>query len=138
LIPEFHRCYKRMDSLDTNGEDTFLEKYLDELLETETLTRKYLDYLKNCDISPSIHFIDLITVMVKQRAYRGGFTATIETDFRIDWTLLEQSTLINLFHTIAEALEQCIKPAKATMVTVAFKIEYPCIVVTIKSNERGG
>ena len=138
LIPEFHRCYTGMDSLDTNEDDTFLKQYLDELLETEILARKYLDCLKDCGISPSIHFIDLITVMVKQRTYRGGFAATIETDFRIDWTLIKQSTLINLFHAIAEAIEQCIQPAKATMVTVAFKIEYPYLVVTIKSNESGG
>src|SRR5690606_15317151 len=37
LIPEFHRCYTRMVSLDTNEDDTFLKQYLDELLETEIL-----------------------------------------------------------------------------------------------------
>ena len=138
FIPELHRCQKSVGNRYVDKEDALLKKYIEELIDTEALALKYTHHLKNCDVFPSINIIDLITIMVKRIANRRGFMANIKTYFKIDFDLIEHSAMINLFHTIAEVLEHCVKPAKATVVTLEFRIEKQSLVVTIRDNEQGG
>ena len=136
LILEYHRCRKYPCNWNIDRDDAGLKKGIEELIGAETIYR-YLHHLKNFDIFPFANFIDLITIMVKQKAYRGGFDVNVKPCSKVDSYLIGHPTLINYFYYIADVFDYGIKPAKGTMVSLEFRIENQFLVVTVEGNAHG-
>ncbi|CAL2086907.1 conserved membrane protein of unknown function [Tenacibaculum sp. 190524A02b] len=121
-------------------EETDKEKYqqfLDELQEVEKEIREVSHKLSaNLDGS-NIGFEGIVSQLVKDKSKLGNFEYSINTDTTIDWNSVNEVNRVNLYRIIQEALQNIIKHAKASHLTLAFSKQNGHILISIEDNGVG-
>ncbi|MGS2760955.1 sensor histidine kinase [Sinomicrobium sp. M5D2P9] len=96
--------------------------YLEELQRIEKDIRDASHELKDKLISYPINFIHIVEKLVQNRGKTGNFKYKLIHDDTIPWEDIDEKVKVNLYRVIEEALQNCIKHAKAELVEVRFEL----------------
>ncbi|MCX2681895.1 tetratricopeptide repeat protein [Galbibacter sp. EGI 63066] len=126
--------------LKLHGDAATLKKhreYLTELKRIENQVRDASHSLKDNLASLPVNFMEIISHLAKKRARTGNFKVAMDIDPGIDWALLDNPAKVNLYYSIDEALQNCIKHARARVVTLKFSIQGQSLMVSIQDDGVG-
>jgi signal transduction histidine kinase len=129
-----------LDSLDKLDDATAAVKrknYLTELKEIEQDIREISHELNKEKSEVINNFVAIIEKLLD--AQRSTFDTKLVSviDSSIKWELVSNSIKINSYRIVQEALQNCNKYAKATMIEVTFKNEVDFLLLTIKDDGEG-
>ncbi len=126
--------------LKINGDEATIKKhqlYIGELQNIEKEIRAISHELKSEVLSSKVDFFKIIKGLIDQKSNLGGFEYELISDKEIHWNEINDEIKINLYRIVQEALQNCIKYAKATHVTLTFELESNTLSVFIKDNGVG-
>ncbi len=126
--------------LDIKGDDGTIEKhqsYIDELQNIEKEIRTISHELKNEILSSKEDFFTIIEELIQRKSNLSSFKYTTNFDSNIHWDDISDDIKINYYRIIQEALQNIIKYANATEVTVSIELEESNINLKITDNGRG-
>lgn len=112
-------------------------EYLTVLKSIENQIRDASHSLRENLTSHAIDFFRMISILLKNRGITGGFKTIVEADPRIDWRLLDDFVRVNLYCVIEEALQNCIKHARAKTVNLQFSLEEGFLIITLRDDGIG-
>lgn len=95
--------------------------YLEELHRIEKRIREASHELKEKLTPYPLDFILMVKRLIRNRAKTGNFEYNLIHDDTIAWDEADDFVKVNLYRIIEEALQNCIKHARASVVCVRFK-----------------
>ncbi len=113
------------------------QSFLDELQEIEKEIRDVSHKLNASFESSAINFSTIIEQLLKDKNTIGNFEYKLEIDKSISWKTIDQITQVNIYRILQEALQNVIKHAHATLVSVDFSIQNAQLIFSIKDNGKG-
>ncbi|SEB42941.1 Signal transduction histidine kinase [Tenacibaculum sp. MAR_2009_124] len=126
--------------LPLEGNDETLEKHqslLDELQDIEKEIRDVSHKLSDNFNNTDINFTSIIKQLLEDKSIIGTFTHSIHFSQAISWKQIDEVTKANIYRIIQEALQNIIKHAKATHVSLHFEIKNDQLVLKIKDDGVG-
>ncbi|MGG8494853.1 tetratricopeptide repeat-containing sensor histidine kinase [Tenacibaculum sp. TC6] len=127
--------------LPLKGDDTTLEKHqelLNELQDIEKEIRDVSHKLSDNFNSSNINFTSIIKQLLEDKGLIGKFTHSIHFSPEISWKELNEITKANIYRIIQEALQNIIKHAKATHVSLDFSLKNTDqLIIKIQDNGVG-
>ena len=140
LLGKIFATRMRFDFLDIEGNDIIQEKYqlyLGELQEIEKEMRVISHELKNELLSSKADYTQIITHLITEQSNIANFKYKIDIEDTVHWSLISDVIKINCYRVIQEALQNIIKYAKATHVSVRFSFKNNVLVLHIQDNGVG-
>ncbi len=125
--------------LDVSNENN-KEKYqnlLNELQEIEKEIREVTHKLSTNLDSTSIGFSAIVDQLLKDKSTIGNFNYSLEIDTSIQWNTIHKVNKVNLYRILQEALQNIVKHAKATEVSVTITGDFNKLFAEIKDNGIG-
>ena len=126
--------------LSLQGDDETLEKYqgfLNELQDIEKEIREVSHKLSHDFKDSNINFTSIIKQLLKDKSSIGNFTYEVNFSQKILWKKLDEVTKANIYRIIQEALQNIIKHAKASRVSLHFTSDTHQLAITIKDDGIG-
>jgi len=140
LLGKIFATRMRLDFLDIEGNAVIQEKfqlYLGELQEIEKEMRVISHELKNELLSSKADYTQIITHLIAEQSNIANFKYKIEIEDTVHWSLISDIIKINCYRVTQEALQNIIKYAKATKVSVSFSFKDNTLVLNIQDNGVG-
>ena len=140
LLGKIFATRMRLDFLDIEGNAVIQEKfqlYLGELQEIEKEMRVISHELKNELLSSKADYTQIITHLIAEQSNIANFKYKIDIEDTVHWSLISDVIKINCYRVIQEALQNIIKYAKATQVSVSFSFKDNTLVLNIQDNGVG-
>ncbi|CAM1370508.1 ATP-binding protein [Tenacibaculum xiamenense] len=126
--------------LPLEGDDETLEKHqslLDELQDIEKEIRDVSHKLSDNFNNTDINFTSIIKQLLEDKSIIGKFTHSIQFSQDISWKKVDEISKANIYRIIQEALQNIIKHAKASHVSLNFELSNNQLITTIKDNGIG-
>lgn len=111
--------------------------YLIELQRLEKKIRTLSHELKNNMIEHPIDFKGIVKRLVQKRSQLGGFQYQLTHNGNIPWEAINNLIKVNLYHIIEEALQNCIKHAKASNFSLHFIWYDQTLTLEMRDDGRG-
>jgi len=140
LLGKIFATRMRLDFLDIEGNAVIQEKfqlYLGELQEIEKEMRVISHELKNELLSSKADYTKIITHLIAEQSNIANFKYKIDIEDTVHWSLISDIIKINCYRVTQEALQNIIKYAKATHVSVRFSFTNNTLVLNIQDNGVG-
>ena len=140
LLGKIFATRMRLDFLDIEGNEVIQEKfqlYLGELQEIEKEMRVISHELKNELLSSKADYTQIITHLISEQSNIANFKYNIEIEDTVHWSLINDVIKINCYRVTQEALQNIIKYAKATHVSVRFSFTNNTLILNIQDNGVG-
>ena len=128
-----------LDSLNLSKSDDAIanrSNYIKELKSIENDIRQVAHDL-NTDFISESKFTDIIESLIEQQTTTLGLKYSIDIDDDINWDQLPYKTKIHLYRITQEALQNIIKHAEATKVSVVIELQNKNLILEIKDNGKG-
>jgi len=128
-----------LDSLNLSKSDDAIanrSNYIKELKSIENDIRQVAHDL-NTDFISESKFTDIIESLIEQQTTTLGLKYSIDIDDDINWDQLPYKTKIHLYRITQEALQNIIKHAEATKVSVDIELQNKNLILEINDNGKG-
>ncbi|MBJ6367759.1 tetratricopeptide repeat-containing sensor histidine kinase [Snuella sedimenti] len=128
-----------LDSLNMSSSEDAVKtrsQYIDELKTIEQDIRKVSHEL-NTDFVSGGGFMDIIKTFVETQTKVYGLDYELKPDDSINWENLPNKNKIHIYRIIQETLHNIHKHAKASLVTISFKLKKDVICLTITDDGVG-
>lgn len=113
------------------------EMLLEELQKVEIELRDISHQLNHNFINYSMDFLSLIEEKIKDKSIQGNFEYQFHVDDDIDWNAIKGIIKVNCLRIIQESLQNIVKYAHATKVTIILSKKREGIKVSIEDNGVG-
>jgi len=126
--------------LNIKGDVNTLQKYeshIKDIQQIEKEIRTISHELKSEILSSKLNFRSIIEDLVKIKSEIKGFQYIITCSHSINWEIIDEKVKINLYRITQEALQNINKHAKATKVSLDFRINNKMLKFTIKDDGIG-
>ena len=111
--------------------------FLNELQEVEKDIRDVSHKLNANFNKNNINFIFVIEALLKEKSNIANFTYSLADDTNIEWQIFDDFIKVNIYRVLQEALQNIIKHAQASHVSIGFKVEEKKLISTIRDNGVG-
>lgn len=108
--------------------------FLNELQTIEKEIRDVCHKLSDNSNSSQINFASIILNLLESKSKLGNFKFKLDFDSAIQWQQINQITKVNLFRILQEALQNILKHASATKVTLDFWFHNKKLLMEIKDD----
>ena len=122
------------------GDENVLKKhkaFIEELQKIETEIRDISHELKTEGFSAEYNFVILVEDLLESQSKIGLFDYTLECDENIEWNSIIENVKINCYRILQEAVYNVNKHAKATKLSVIFRLEENKLHLLVKDNGLG-
>ena len=126
--------------LQLQGDEETLKKYqgfVGELQKIEKEIRDISHELKTEYFSAEFNFVILVENLLKDQSAVGQFEYILDCEESISWNVIEENVKINIYRLLQEAIYNVIKHAKASKLTVQFKLTGHALQLLIQDNGSG-
>ena len=126
--------------LPLQGDEKTLEKhqgFLNELQDIEKEIREVSHKLSHDFKGSNINFTSIIKQLLEDKSSIGKFSYEVDFSQKILWKKLDEVTKANIYRIIQEALQNIIKHAKASHVSLHFNSDNQQLTMTIKDDGIG-
>lgn len=113
------------------------QSFLEELQDIEKEIREVSHKLNTDFSSADINFTSIINQLLKDKSAIGNFQYDVITNDTISWRKVNEIIKVNIYRIVQESLQNIIKHANATYVSVTFSIENKNLIVHIRDNGNG-
>lgn len=126
--------------LDISDDETTQEQhqtFLNELQDIEKEIRDVSHKLNNDFDSSEVNFKSIINQLLKEKSVIGNFKYNLDIDKNITWKNVNEIIKVNVYRIIQESLQNIIKHANATNVTLKFIEENNQLKIAIEDDGVG-
>lgn len=126
--------------LDIEGDDTTLEKhqfYIDEMQHIEREIRDISHELKSNILSSDADFPLIIGDYIKPKSELHLFNYAINNNQAIPWKNIDDDIKVSLYRIIQEAIQNILKHASATTITINFDLNQETLLLSIVDDGSG-
>lgn len=126
--------------LNLTGDDATQQQrqsFLEELQDIEKEIREVSHKLNTDFSSADINFTSIINQLLKDKSAIGNFQFDMVIDDAISWKKINEIIKVNIYRIVQESLQNIIKHANATLVTVTFSSKNGNLILHIKDNGNG-
>lgn len=129
-----------MGFLDLKGDEEAQKQqqaFLEELQDIEKEIREVSHKLNTNFDSSDVNFTNIINQLLESKSQVGEFQFQLNIDKNISWKTTDEIIKVNVYRIIQETLQNTIKHAKATLVTLNFSSNETHLIIDIKDNGVG-
>lgn len=129
-----------MGFLDLKGDEETQQQqqaFLEELQDIEKEIREVSHKLNTNFDSSDISFTNIINQLLESKSQVGDFKFQLNIDKNISWKSTDEIIKVNVYRIIQEALQNTIKHAKASFVTLDFSSNNEHLIIKIKDDGVG-
>ena len=113
------------------------QKFLDELQEIEKEIRDVSHKLHTNLSSSEVNFTTIVMQLLKEKSTIGNFTYTLSIHKNVSWDKITELAKVHIYRIIQESLQNIVKHAKASKVTLSFTQEKNVLYLEITDNGIG-
>lgn len=128
-----------MGFLNLKGDEEVQQQqaFLEELQDIEKEIREVSHKLNTNFDSSDISFTNIINQLLESKSQVGDFQFQLNIDKNISWKTTDEIIKVNVYRIIQEALQNTIKHAKASLVTLDFSSNDENLIIRIKDDGIG-
>jgi len=126
-----------LESMNLNGQNSTKELYVNELQGIEKEIRQISHDLGSDIFEGKQDFVTVVEDLLIRQSSITAWTYDLINDEHIDWDTVSSPHKIHMYRVIQESIQNINKYAKASLVTVSFKLEEGEIAITINDNGKG-
>lgn len=126
--------------LDLQGDEKLQQQHQDFLNELQDIEKEIRDVshkLNENFNSSEVNFTSIINQLLKDKSQLGNFQATLNVDKNISWDSINEIIKIHVYRIVQESLQNIIKHAQATIVTLHLSMNEDSFILELKDDGVG-
>ena len=140
ILPKLFGTRMGMGFLDIKGNVDTLKQYklfIDEMQKIEKEVRDVSHELKSDAIGLKTNFESIIEAYINGQSIVGNFKYKIINEGEIKFSLFNETMRVEMYRIIQEAIQNIVKHAKATVVSVSFTLKNDALRINIVDDGMG-